>query len=265
MRPIAPVVYNAKRVQEKPIPKMPCHNVDSTPLDNESENEYENDSSSSNDSIDVGNLTEDREINQTSAMHSNGSGNLTEDREINDTSTVHSNGAGNSTTDQEIGDTRKTSSNDAENLTDTSATNSNSAESTNSLLPVESVYLPVTTVDEIQSDDMVKRECVYEMDPTDEVFLDGILEEESGEEHEVSNNTFEQSQNENENALPDLPQQQRIENKKKTDDSIVWLDKDEPFPMPSNATADGLIKRENDPVSGSLPYFMKVNCYTKKS
>lgn len=254
MRPIAPIVYNAKRVQEKPIPKMP--------LDNDSEHEYEIDLSS-------------QDINVSNSNDSDGAGNSTTDREIDDERATSSNEAGNLTTDGEINDT--------------SATNLTGAESTNSLLPIATVFLPEAAADDdIQSDDMVKHECVYEMNPIDEVFLNGVLEEGSDGEHEVENNTFEQSQNDiengqqqnenaqqqNENENKSAQQQNENENenaqqqnkkKEKKDDAIVWLDEGKPFPLPSNATAGGLIKRENDPVSGSLPYYMKVNYYTKKS
>lgn len=229
LRSVAPAVYNANRIREKPIPKIP-DDVTSSNGGSESEHEPEG------------------------VIH----------EEIND-----SNGAENSTTAQEIDDTN--------------TTNSNGAESAHSLLPMELVFLPDVAIEEAQNDDIIKLERIYEMNGTDEMNLNDILEE-GDDEQETESSTIEKSRNDSENAQPQnenenaqtqnkqsdnenenhsLQQQQNENNEEGAigsdeDDSIIWLEDKSKTPLPSNATIDGLIKRENDVISGSLPYYMKV-------
>lgn len=164
----------------------------------------------------------------------------------------NSNGASNSSIDRVINGTV--------------TTNSNDAESVDNLLPMATVFLPDVSIDETQSVDIVKEEQAYEMNQTDENILNNILEEESVEEQEVGNDAVELPRNENGNGNNDSLQQQQNENEEKgpngelfsKDKSVLWIDGEKPLPLPMNATADGLIKHENDSISGSLAYYVKV-------
>lgn len=282
-RGVEPAVYNLKRVEEKPIPEMPRvdMNIVQPNIESSSESEIEDNNDTAHDAIDSNSDSNDAENSSLSG----------EMRETGD-NPLNLNGS-ESTNDSNGGRmSRETSStNNNESM------NANDLESTDDLLPIETVFMPNTEIDENQHDDVIKQENVYEMNENDESVLNNILEDESinaderstigqqeyennGNEHEQNeqgacggqiSNAIEQRENEigNEKNAKEHAQNENeasaSDGESSTDDSIIWIEDGETFPRPSHATADGLIKHEKDLISGALPFYVKVNEYFKRN
>lgn len=134
---------------------------------------------------------------------------------------------------------------------------SNDEDNGREILPLEQVLLVEQEPNEF--DNIVKEE----FDPITitsvmEIELNRVLGDDSDDsngltEDEIQNaaandGIFDQRENHNEREQSD-------------DGEIVWEKPNDKLPMPMKCTQDVLTKKEDDPVSGSLPYATKVNTY----
>lgn len=126
------------------------------------------------------------------------------------------------------------------------------------ILPLEQVLFEEQDTVQNELDNIIVKE---EFDPITitsgmENELNRVLYDDSDDSNDVDND---ETQN---MAINDgiFDQRENHEEQEQSDDGeIVWENPNDKLPMPMKCTQDVLTKKEDDPVSGSLPYATKVN------